>query len=38
MDGGHRLARAWLAGETHVRAVRFARDPEPDYVEPAAEP
>ena len=37
MDGGHRIARAWLAGETHVRAVRFARDPEPDYVVPAGE-
>lgn len=35
MDGGHRLAKAWLAGETHVRAVRFGVDPEPDYIIPA---
>lgn len=34
MDGGHRLAKAWLAGLTHVPAVRFTRDPEPDWVEP----
>ena len=32
MDGGHRIAKAWLAGESHVRAVRFAVDPEPDYI------
>jgi hypothetical protein len=31
MDGGHRLAKAWLAGATHVRAVRFREDPAPDY-------
>ena len=30
MDGGHRLAKAWLAGATHVRAVRFREDPAPD--------
>lgn len=34
MDGGHRLAKAWLAGETAVAAVRFAVDPTPDYVVP----
>ena len=34
MDGGHRIARAWLAGETHVDAVRFHLDPEPDEVRP----
>ena len=32
MDGGHRLARAWLDGQVQIRAVRFAVDPEPDYV------
>ena len=32
MDGGHRMAKAWAAGATTVRAVRFAVDPEPDYV------
>lgn len=35
MDGGHRVARAWLAGEARIRAVRFTVDPEPDWVEPA---
>jgi hypothetical protein len=32
MDGGHRLAKAWLLGHTHVKAVQFVVDPEPDYV------
>lgn len=35
MDGGHRLAKAWLAGQSHVLAVRFRQDPEPDWVEAA---
>ena len=35
MDGGHRLAKAWLAGHVHVRAVRFAVDPAPDYYDAA---
>lgn len=34
MDGGHRIAKAWLAGRTDVDAVRFDVDPEPDWVEP----
>lgn len=34
MDGGHRIAKAWLSGATAVRAVRFAVDPEPDYIDP----
>ena len=34
MDGGHRLAKAWLDGRTHVAAVQFLQDPEPDWVEP----
>ena len=34
MDGGHRLAKAWLQGETEIRAVRFVVDPEPDQVIP----
>jgi len=37
MDGGHRLAKAWLTGQEKVAAVRFERDPEPDWVEPTAE-
>ncbi len=36
MDGGHRIARAWLQGLTVVTAQRFVDDPEPDYVEPNA--
>lgn len=34
MDGGHRLAKAWLLGLPEVQAVRFRVDPEPDYVIP----
>jgi hypothetical protein len=30
MDGGHRIAKAWLMGLTDVAAVRFETDPEPD--------
>ena len=33
MDGGHRIAKAWLDGRQMVDAVRFAVDPEPDWVE-----
>jgi len=32
MDGGHRLAKAWLAGATSIDAVRFPADPLPDSV------
>lgn len=32
MDGGHRVARAFMNGEQEVDAVRFESDPEPDYV------
>ena len=32
MDGGHRLAKAWLMGLTEIQAVQFAEDPEPDYI------
>jgi hypothetical protein len=34
MDGGHRLAKAWLLGQTEILAVQFAHDPAPDYVLP----
>lgn len=37
MDGGHRLAKAWMQGQTHIAAVRFEVDPEPDEVRPAVE-
>ncbi len=32
MDGGHRIAKAWIEGRTHVDAVRFEVDPEPDEI------
>ncbi|MBV9852283.1 MAG: hypothetical protein JO250_21665 [Armatimonadetes bacterium] len=34
MDGGHRLAKAWLLGMTEIAAVQFDVDPEPDWIEP----
>jgi hypothetical protein len=34
MDGGHRLAKAWLLGHTHIHAVQFDHDPEPDHILP----
>ncbi|MFT4934424.1 MAG: hypothetical protein ACI9LT_001104 [Pseudoalteromonas distincta] len=36
MDGGHRLAKAWMEGRTHIAAVRFPVTPEPDWMIPAA--
>ena len=32
MDGMHRVAKALLEGRDEIEAVRFERDPEPDYV------
>jgi len=32
MDGMHRVLKALLLGHTHIAAVRFLADPEPDYV------
>ncbi|MFI6673350.1 histidine phosphatase family protein [Kribbella sp. NPDC050470] len=34
MDGGHRIAKAWLNGATTIKATRFTVDPAPDYIEP----
>jgi ribonuclease HI len=34
MDGGHRLARAYLIGLTELDAVQFERNPEPDARRP----
>jgi hypothetical protein len=34
MDGGHRLAKAWLNGVPEIQAVQFAVDPEPDHIIP----
>jgi hypothetical protein len=36
MDGGHRIAKAWLEGRTGVGAVRFEVTPPPDWI--AADP
>ena len=38
MDGGHRVAKAFLLGLPTVTAVRFRVDPEPDYVLPPEAP
>ncbi|HEX8249131.1 MAG TPA: hypothetical protein VF599_13220 [Pyrinomonadaceae bacterium] len=32
MDGGHRLAKAWLLDLKEIQAVQFEIDPEPDRV------
>lgn len=32
MDGGHRLAKAWMEGQTLIDAVRFPVTPDPDWV------
>jgi len=37
MDGGHRIAKAYLQGHDRVRARRFEIDPEPDWVDPIPE-
>ncbi len=38
MDGGHRVAKAWLDGRRSVEAVQFTVDPEPDWLEPGPRP
>lgn len=32
MDGMHRVAKALLIGESHIRARRFCQTPSPDFV------
>jgi hypothetical protein len=32
MDGMHRVLKALLLGRSHIAAVRFVSDPEPDFV------
>lgn len=32
MDGMHRVLKAVLLGRSHITAVRFVTDPEPDFV------
>jgi hypothetical protein len=31
LDGGHRVHKAHALGLTEIKAVRFLKDPEPDY-------
>jgi len=30
MDGMHRVAKASLQGHSHIKAVQFIQDPDPD--------
>lgn len=32
MDGMHRICKALLMGQSEIEAVRFLRDPDPDFV------
>jgi hypothetical protein len=38
MDGGHRIAKAYLLHMHAVPAVQFPLDPEPDYILPPEAP
>ena len=38
MDGGHRIAKAYLLQRHEVPAVQFPNDPEPDYILPPDAP
>lgn len=31
MDGGHRIAKAWIAGNKKIAALQFTEDPAPDF-------
>ena len=35
MDGGHRIAKAYLLGQPTGQARRFVTDPDPDWIVPA---
>lgn len=37
MDGGHRIAKAYLLGLSTIPARRFAIDPPPDWIVPSGE-
>lgn len=34
IDGGHRIAKAWLLGRKEIQAVQFDTDPDPDEIRP----
>jgi hypothetical protein len=38
MDGGHRVAKAYMMQLREISAVRFTHDPEPDYILPPDAP
>ena len=38
MDGGHRIAKAWLMSKIEIDAVQFEVDPAPDWVEDKQDP
>lgn len=38
MDGGHRIAKAWIEGREWIDAVRFISQPEPDWLVAPAVP
>jgi hypothetical protein len=38
MDGGHRIAKAYMLGHTDISAVRFTVDPEPERLIPSIPP
>ena len=33
LDGRHRIIKALVEGKTHIKFVRFTKNPEPDYYE-----
>ena len=33
MDGMHRIAKAWMLGQSTITAVQFERDPPPDTID-----
>ena len=35
MDGGHRIAKAYLLGRATIQGRRFLVDPEPDWIDPS---
>jgi hypothetical protein len=38
MDGGHRIAKAWMQGLDEIAAVQFTDDPVPDFYRAEPEP
>ena len=33
MDGMHRVVKAYLQGQSTIKAVQFTKDPKPDYID-----